>query len=152
VRVLAEVHRTDGYPVNWPAKPEPWLSAGVQLGTWVAELGERVVGHVGLSLAGEGDLAAALWSRQRGSTPDRTAVVGRLFVSPAARGHRIGARLMEQAIAEARRHGLHPVLDVVSSNTAATALYGRLGWERLGTVEQQWGTLPVTIHCYAAPS
>lgn len=57
VRVLAEVHRRDGYPVNWPARPGEWLSQETALGSWVAELHGRVTGHVSLSRSAEGDLA-----------------------------------------------------------------------------------------------
>src|SRR5688500_18842955 len=39
-----------------------------------------------------------------------------------ARGHGIGARLIGRAVGEAQRRGLHPVLDVVRSDTAPVAL------------------------------
>ncbi|MEU6554227.1 GNAT family N-acetyltransferase [Streptomyces sp. NPDC046915] len=153
MRVLAEVHRRDGYPVNWPDQPAEWLSSGALLGSWVAELEGRVVGHVSLSQGGDGDLAPTLWSQRTGATRGATAVVGRLFVAPQARGHRIGAQLIGQAVEEAQQRGLHPVLDVVACGTAAAALYERLGWELMATVEQQWSPCQkVAIHCYAAPS
>ncbi|OIJ88732.1 GNAT family N-acetyltransferase [Streptomyces sp. MUSC 14] len=153
MRVLEEVHRRDGYPVNWPGQPDQWLSQASLLGAWVAELGGRLVGHVSLSRGGEGDLAPGLWSERNGTSRDLTAVVSRLFVAPRTRGHGIGALLIGRAVAQARRHGLHPVLDVVASDTAAAALYERLGWELLATVEQRWGpSQTVTVHCYAAPS
>lgn len=151
--MLAEVHRRDGYPVNWPDRPREWLSHASPLGTWVAGLGGRVVGHVGLSRSGEGDLAPGLWSERNGTSEERTAVVSRLFVAPRARGHGIGALLIGRAVEEARGRGLHPVLDVVASDTAAAALYERLGWERLATVEQRWSPSQlVAVHCYAAAS
>lgn len=79
-------------------------------------------------------------------------MISRLFVAPSARGHRIGAALMTRATAQARTRGLHPVLDVVATDTAAAALYERLGWQLLGTVNQQWSpTQTVAVHCYAAP-
>lgn len=79
------------------------------------------------------------------------AVVSRLFVAPQARGHGIGALLMSRAMEEAQRRGLHPVLDVVTSDTAAVALYERLGWELMATVEQRWSPhQTVAIHRYAA--
>ncbi|MEV5759876.1 GNAT family N-acetyltransferase [Streptomyces tendae] len=153
VRVLAEVHARDGYPVNWPDQPGEWLSRGSLLGSWVAELEGVLVGHVGLSRGGEGDLAPTLWSERNGATPGTTAVVSRLFVAPWARGRRTGALLIGRAVEEARRHGLHPVLDVVASDTAAAALYERLGWELMATVERQWSPhQTVAIRCYAAPS
>lgn len=151
VRALAEVHTHDGYPVNWPDRPARWLAPRSQLAAWVAELDGRVVGHAGLSRGAAGDVAAALWGRRRGADAEQAAVVGRLFVAPAARGRGIGALLMAQVEAEARRRGLHPVLDVVASDTAAVALYERLGWELLDSVEQQWSPeQTVTVRCYAA--
>lgn len=154
MRVLAEVHRRDGYPVNWPARPGTWLSqVSGALGAWVAELDGRVVGHVGLSRGSDGDLAPGLWSERNGTSAEPAAVVGRLFVDPEARGHGIGALLMDRVTTEARYRGLHPVLDVVASDTAAAALYERLGWTRMATVEQRWSVSQlVTIHCYAAAS
>ncbi|CAG6396350.1 GNAT family N-acetyltransferase [Streptomyces cocklensis] len=153
VRSLGEVHRGDGYPVNWPDRPAQWLAPPAQLAAWVAELDGRVVGHAGLSRSEEGDAAAALWNRRGGAGAGEAAVVGRLFVALAARGHGIGALLMAQVVAEAREHGLHPVLDVVASDSSAVALYERLGWELLGTVEQRWSPQQtVTVRCYAAGS
>ncbi|MGW2270244.1 GNAT family N-acetyltransferase [Streptomyces yangpuensis] len=151
VRVLAEVHEQDGYPVNWPEQPGAWLTPSSLFASWVAELDGRVVGHVGLSWSSAGDAAPGLWSARAGVGVDATAVVSRLFVAPAARGHGVGALLMARAVAEARERGVHPVLDVVASDTAAAALYERLGWQLLATVEQQWGPEQrVTVRCYAA--
>ncbi|WFB10851.1 GNAT family N-acetyltransferase [Streptomyces sp. LX-29] len=151
VRLLAEVHQGDGYPVNWPERPEEWLSRASSLGAWVAALDGRLAGHISLSHSGEGDLAPGLWSERNGTGPERAAVVGRLFVAPRARGHGLGALLIDRAVRESRSHGLHPVLDVVASDTAAAALYERLGWRRMATVEQQWDPRrTVAVHCYAA--
>jgi GNAT superfamily N-acetyltransferase len=151
VRILAEVHRSGGYPVNWPARPGEWLTQASELGGWIAERDGRVAGHVGLSLSADGDVAPVLWSERNGTPREQAAVVGRLFVAPQARGHGIGALLMGRVVEEARHRGLHPVLDVVASDTAAVALYERLGWTRLATVEQRWSASQlVTVHCYSA--
>lgn len=152
VHVLAEVHEHDCYPVNWPAAPDAWLTPPSLLDAWVAELHGRIAGHVVLSRSGAEDAAPGLWSARTGAGQDTTAVISRLFVAPSARGHRIGAALMAHATTQARSRGLHPVLDVLSSDTAAAALYERLGWQLLGTVEQRWSpTRTVTVRCYAAP-
>lgn len=83
---------------------------------------------------------------------EETAVVSRLFVSPTARGHGIGTLLMARAVQEAKARAAHPVLDVLVSDTSAVALYERLGWSLLATVEQQWGPdRTAIVHCYAAP-
>ncbi|WP_435886448.1 GNAT family N-acetyltransferase [Streptomyces hirsutus] len=151
VRVLAEVHEHDGYPVNWPALPGAWLTPPSLVASWVAELHGRVAGHIGLSRSDAGDAAPGLWSARTGTGTDATAVVNRLFVAPWARGHGIGALLMARAVTESKARGLHPVLDVVASDTAAAALYERLGWQLLATVEQQWSPeQKVAVRCYAA--
>ncbi|MFJ2771682.1 GNAT family N-acetyltransferase [Streptomyces sp. NPDC087300] len=153
VELLAEVHEGDGYPVNWPADPADWLAGRAPLGAWVAELDGRIVGHVRLSRVGADDVAPVLWSERAGVAVDASAVVSRLFVSPGARGHGIGALLMARIGREALGRGLHPVLDVVSTDSPAVVLYERLGWELLDVVEREWGPgNRVALRCYAAPS
>ncbi|WP_431961812.1 GNAT family N-acetyltransferase [Actinacidiphila sp. bgisy160] len=151
VGVLAAVHDRDGYPVDWPAAPAAWLR-GAAFAAWVAESAGAVVGHVVLTPGTGSDAAPGLWSAREGVPARATAVVGRLFVAPGARGLGIGALLMAAAVEEARLRGLHPVLDVVASDTAAAALYERLGWTLLATVEQRWGPdRTVAVRAYAAP-
>ncbi|MEU8434961.1 GNAT family N-acetyltransferase [Streptomyces sp. NPDC029216] len=152
VQVLAAVHERDGYPVNWPDRPGDWLTQPTPLSAWVAELDGRVAGHVRLSRSDDGDIAPGLWSARAGASRATTAVISRLFVAPAARGHGLGALLLARAVQDATDRGLHAVLDVVTSDTAATALYERLGWTLLGTAEQRWTPQQtVTVRCYAAP-
>ncbi|MFC8829630.1 GNAT family N-acetyltransferase [Streptomyces sp. NPDC057137] len=156
VRVLAEVHESDGYPVNWPQDPAGWLtppgSPPESPAAWVALLDGRIVGHSCLSPARPGDAAPDIWSGRTGMGPEQTAVVSRLFVSPKARGHGIGALLLTETVREARGRGLHPVLDVVTSDRAAAALYERQGWTLMATGEQRWGPdQTVQVHCFAAP-
>ncbi len=79
-------------------------------------------------------------------------MVNRLYVSPAARGHGAGAPLPAEAVAPARALGLRAVPDVAAHDTAATALYERLGRHRMATVAQDWGPHGlVDVHCCAAP-
>lgn len=152
VEALADVHVADGYPTNWPEEPSDWLTGGMLLGAWVAELDGRVVGHVALCRSTADDVAPALWSARENVAVEKTAVVSRLFVAPGARGHRIGARLLARVVTEAGKLGAHPVLDVVASDTSATALYERTGWRFLGTGRQHWSPRQVvTVRCYAAP-
>ncbi|MET4921063.1 GNAT family N-acetyltransferase [Streptomyces sp. PSRA5] len=152
VRVLAEVHDSDGYPVNWPQDPAGWLAPPESRAAWVALLDGRIVGHVCLSRARPGDTAPGIWSERTGNSPEKTAVVSRLFVSPGARGHGIGALLLTGTVREARERGLRPVLDVVTSDRAAAALYERQGWTLMGTDEQRWGPdRTVQVHCFVAP-
>ncbi|TFI21529.1 GNAT family N-acetyltransferase [Streptomyces sp. 4R-3d] len=152
VRVLAEVHDNDGYPVNWPQDPADWLAPAESPAAWVALLDDRIAGHVCLSHARPGDTAPEHWSSRTGLSPADTAVVSRLFVSPKARGQGIGALLLTELVRDARGRGLHPVLDVVTSDRRAAALYERQGWTLMATGEQRWGPdETVRVHCYAAP-
>jgi ribosomal protein S18 acetylase RimI-like enzyme len=155
VRVLATVHERNSYPLNWPTEPAGWLTPRSLLAVWVAEGedcedgedGQGIIGHIVLSRSEGGDAAPGLWNR------GPTAVINRLYVDPAARGRGVGAALMERALAEAELRSLHPVLDVASTDTAAAALYERLGWTLLAAdVEQEWGPGQwVKVRCYAAP-
>ncbi|MFD3521631.1 GNAT family N-acetyltransferase [Streptomyces sp. NPDC058653] len=158
VRVLADVHASDGYPVDWPRDPAEWLAppdsadSPDSLGAWVALLDGTLVGHVCLSAARPGDTAPGLWAGRHGTGPERSAVVSRLYVSPKARGHGIGALLLAETLRASRGLGLHPVLDVVTSDRSAAALYERQGWTLLATGEQRWGPdRTVQVHSYAAP-
>ncbi|KQX78286.1 GNAT family N-acetyltransferase [Streptomyces sp. Root1310] len=146
VAVLTLVHTHSGYPVDLPERPAAWLTPAALLAAWVAERDGRILGHVGLCGAGEADLSASLWDGR--AAP---AVISRLYVSPEARGHGVGAALLARAVGAARARDLHPVLDVVAGDPAVS-FYERLGWRLLGTADQQWGpTRTVSVHGYAAP-
>jgi ribosomal protein S18 acetylase RimI-like enzyme len=147
VAVLSAVHRADGYPTIWPDDPASWLGTDAECRAWVAEREGRIVGHVALVRPAADDVAPTLL--RHGSA----VVVSRLFVDPAARGLRVGARLLARATDAAHARGTLTVLDVVTNDTAAIALYERLGWTFLGTGRQHWspGT-SVTVRCYAAPA
>ncbi|MEI8408331.1 MULTISPECIES: hypothetical protein [unclassified Kribbella] len=44
---LRDVHELAGYPVNWPADPQAWLTPPGILGAWVITTDDgRVAGHV----------------------------------------------------------------------------------------------------------
>lgn len=144
-RILAEVHRRDGYPMRWPADPGRFLAHPDFLGAWVAVVDGRLAGHVALSEPGPGDAAPALLG---GSA----AMVSRLFVASAFRGRGVGAALLEHAAREAYQRGLHPVLDVLAANSGPVAFYEHLGWRLLGIAEAQWGQDRVTVRGYAGPA
>jgi ribosomal protein S18 acetylase RimI-like enzyme len=134
---LAVVHATDGYPSRWPADPYAWLLPDAE--AWVAELDGAVVGQALL---------------KTGRDPG-TALLGRLFVTPAGRGHRFGERLIAAALAAAAERELAVTLEVVDSGTAAIALYRRLGWQHTGTGPAPWlrpEDEPLTVHYFAAPA
>ncbi|MFB7583992.1 GNAT family N-acetyltransferase [Streptomyces hydrogenans] len=151
VRLLREIHERDGYPVSWPERPAAWITPPTFLGAWVAELDGRVVGHVGLAGARPDDGAPAEWSDRTGQDASVCAVVNRLYVARSARGRDLGALLLAEAVAAARGRGLRAVLDVAAHDTAAVALYERLGWQLLAEVEQEWGPHGmVPVRCYAS--
>ncbi|WP_348542014.1 GNAT family N-acetyltransferase [Streptomyces sp. MJP52] len=147
--LLRAVHERDGYPLDRPADPAAWLTPPSLRSAWVAERDGTVVGHAALCLPGADDVAPGRFGDDGLA---RTAVVNRLFVSPAARGLGVGAALLGRLTEEAAAAGLHPVLDVVATDTAAVALYERLGWRHLGDAVRWWGPdRAVTLRCYAAP-
>ncbi|MFF2923379.1 GNAT family N-acetyltransferase [Streptomyces celluloflavus] len=130
VAILAEVHTHSGYPHHWPADPARWLTPDGLTGAWVAEAAGAVVGHV------------TLCGRE----------VSRLYVGPAARGRGLGGQLLRGVEQEAAARGLRPVLEVKTTDTAAIALYERLGWLRRSTGREEWETGEVVeVHHYEAP-
>ncbi|MGL5829446.1 MAG: GNAT family N-acetyltransferase [Angustibacter sp.] len=127
---LVEVHAIDGYPVEGVDNPLAWLDLPNAIGTWTADLDGRPVGHVALTEPGPGDEAPRLFAEQHGSEP--TAVLGRLFVSPTARGQGLAEQLVRTAMDAAATAGRRAVLDVMRKDRAAIRLYQRLGWSALG--------------------
>lgn len=133
-RALVAVHREDGYPVEGVDDPEAWLCLDGQLGAWTAALDGEPVGHVAMTTPGPGDGAAAVLHRQTGIELDQLAVVGRLFVSPEARGNGLARRLMDMVENEAGQRSLTLVLDVMEKDRAAIGLYESRGWRRIGSM------------------
>ena len=150
VRLLADVHRVDGYPTYWPEDPTGWLSPNGMLGSWVADSEGRVVGHVALAAVRPGP-AADIWSEAAGVPRARLGSTSRLFVAKAARGAGIGSALLDAACAEAVGRGLRPVLDVVETNGEAIRLYERRGWRRVHS--EPWADArddELTLHYYVS--
>ena len=152
VAVLAEVHRHDRYPLNWPSDPVGWLSPPGVLHAWVAEMSAgavvgqgTVVGHVAgvAHVAGVGHGAVVghvAVHRPEPGTGLGTAEVSRLFVAPTARGHQVGAELLGQARSWATAHRIALTLEIVdeSRSAPAIALYERTGWRHVDTVTATW--------------
>ncbi|MEH0985563.1 GNAT family N-acetyltransferase [Micromonospora sp. CPCC 205556] len=129
--VLADVHRLDRYPLNWPADPHRWLSPDNALHAWVAETGSStVVGHVAVHRASSATDPA--------SAP--VAEVSRLFVAPAARRHNVATRLLHHTRQWATEHQLGLTLHIVDHprSAAAIALYERSGWQHTHTATAAW--------------
>ncbi|MFG1840694.1 GNAT family N-acetyltransferase [Micromonospora sp. NPDC049175] len=144
VAALAEVHRVDGYPLNWPADPHRWLREPHPARAWVAiaadagsdagtdtdsGTGAAVVGHVAVH---------RLPGPANGLPARPTAEVARLFVVPAARGLALGGALLERARQWASARGTDLVLDVTTGDAAAITLYERTGWRCTGVSTAPW--------------
>ncbi|RQX15077.1 GNAT family N-acetyltransferase [Micromonospora ureilytica] len=127
VAALAEVHRVDGYPLNWPADPHRWLREPHPARAWVAiDADAAVVGHVAVH-------------RISGQVDGRpTAEVARLFVVPKARGLALGSALLNRARQWADKRATDLVLELAGDGTAAAALYERAGWRCVGTSTAPW--------------
>ncbi|WP_405734694.1 GNAT family N-acetyltransferase [Streptomyces sp. NBC_01537] len=139
VEALSAVHRTDAYPVNWPADPGRWLTPDGLLEAWVAVAGPEVFGHVAITCAAAGQSAS----------------VARLFVTSQARRRGVAGALLDAARASAVARGLRLVLEVEDGGRAAIAFYERRGWRRVGTAESDWTTADgrtALMHTYAAPA
>ncbi|WP_020387794.1 GNAT family N-acetyltransferase [Kribbella catacumbae] len=122
VRLLAEVHKSGGYPVNWPADPAAWLTPENALGSWVLTLDGEIAGH--LIVTAEG--------------PDE-ALVERLFVDPRRTRAGLGRRLLEHAVAFAEKQGRQLALEVVDNHGAAISFYRNAGWRESGRTPIDWG-------------
>jgi GNAT superfamily N-acetyltransferase len=151
VRVAGVVHELDGYPAYLATDIRTFLVSSDALAAWVAEHNGRVVGHVALhrhTLPAVMDIAGAAL----GLPADRMGVVARLLVDPVARHLGAGLRLLDTATAEARAHGLWPILDVCSHFLPAISLYERRGWTRAGSVDLTFGDVEIEEVVYLGPA
>jgi GNAT superfamily N-acetyltransferase len=100
---------------GWPGPGE---------GIWIAESGSEPVGSVTLSDQGEG-----------------LARLGHVVLAPEARGHGLGRRLVEGALARARKARYARVeLTTFSELTTAARIYRAAGFERVSSDEcSPWG-------------
>lgn len=108
----------------------------------------QVIGHVAVTPfhrnAREDDWAAA------GCTVENSGHVGRLFVSPEAHGLGAGKALMKAVMDYAVEKGKRLCIYVVTKDVAATKLYERLGWRRIGMETYQgWDNWMYVWHGWA---
>ncbi|MDG4781075.1 GNAT family N-acetyltransferase [Micromonospora sp. WMMD961] len=130
VAALAEVHRVDRYPLNWPADPRRWLRQPRPADAWVAVDDTSIVGHVAVH---------RVVPARAGTPPARpTAEVARLFVVPRARGSALGGALLDRVRQWASARRIDLSLEVTSDGAAAAALYERTGWRYAGTSTAPW--------------
>lgn len=136
VALLRTAHEVSGYPSVWPEDAAGWLTPASLVGAWVAETGGLITGHVALV---QGARAQCLL-RTTGLNPGQLGSIARLFVDPAVRRQGLARALLEVATAQARDHGLQPVLNVMADGHAAIALYERSGWKLAGSQPATWTT------------
>lgn len=140
VQALAAVHRTSGYPTNWPVDPAWWLTPPGTIEAWTARAGEMpIAGHM------------VLRQLPAGTTGEGAAEVSRLFVSPGARRQGIALALLQKAMNWAAANEVDLTLEVTDHLRAAIALYERLGFRLADTKPANWTTpdgQPVTLHQY----
>ncbi|MDQ4091534.1 MAG: GNAT family N-acetyltransferase [Actinomycetota bacterium] len=127
------VQELDGYPGRPPKDFRAFMRSSDALSTWVAEYDGAIAGHVALSPS---DFPVVVKTAARALDVDISAlaVVARLIVDPRRRRAGVGRALLETAAADARRRGLHPVLDVVTRFDPAVAFYRSCGWRNAGEV------------------
>ena len=127
------------------------MSSSDALSAWVAEYGGAFAGHVAMhrqSLPVVMETAA----RALDMDPSQLSVVARLIVDPSTRRSGVGRALLEAAAADARRRGLHPILDVATHYDAAIALYESCGWRNAGEVTMVFGDgTELQSYVYLAP-
>jgi GNAT superfamily N-acetyltransferase len=131
VELLALTHREQGYPVNAAYVRVDFLASPGEIGAWVAEDDDQLVGHVAL-LRPTG-VSAPLWRAATDRDDDGIAVVSRLF----SRARGAGSELLASAVQAARDAGRVPVLEV-ERDSAAYGFYLRRGWHGVGEVRQHW--------------
>jgi ribosomal protein S18 acetylase RimI-like enzyme len=118
VSLLLEVHAQDGYPLEWPADPQAWLSGDRQVGAWIACRAQAICGHVALTRPRPG-AAASAWARTLQVHEADLLCISLLFVAPQARGRGTGNRLLDTALAEAQARGAAAALEVITLNRQA---------------------------------
>jgi GNAT superfamily N-acetyltransferase len=129
VDVLRRVHKTNSYPINWPADPVGWLSEADE--AWVALQDGRIAGHIGLV-------------HGRARSPD---TVERFFVDPDSERVGLGRALLEHAV----RHSRSATLELVVADNGARAqrLYEATGWVEQHREVIDWGgSLAATVIRY----
>ncbi|MGW9555461.1 N-acetyltransferase family protein [Nocardiopsis sp. NPDC055551] len=145
---LREVHAKDGYPVEGVDDALGWLTPPGLTAAWVAELDGKAVGHVLVSEPHD-EAAVMLW-KEKSDQP--VYVLARLFVTPAARGHRLGGKLTEAAMQWAQERGHRLVLDVMEKDQKAIRLYENLDWARLAAIQHDVAGTSIPAQAYVSPS
>ncbi|KAH8777579.1 acyl-CoA N-acyltransferase [Diaporthe sp. PMI_573] len=153
--VLKAVYAEKDYPVDGPScfdallNPPPdevlhTITAVLRPTDPDGDVDQPIVGHAMIMspTAGGGLSLASKMHLEGGGTMENHAVLSRFFVSPAAQARGIGAKMLEEAVAWARRQGKRLVLEVLEKDEGAVRLYDRARWVRVGedVFTSKWGT------------
>jgi GNAT superfamily N-acetyltransferase len=141
--LLLEQQPSSGYPLRdpLPFPVEKFLHRDDADAAWVAELAGRPVGHVCRTRARPGDDASVesdACARAHVCPVEDLGWVSSLFVGLEGRGLGIGRRLLEAVVADLRRAGLRPCLEVVPVHDVALRLYTASGWQEVARVRPPW--------------
>jgi len=152
VRLVTDIHRTDGYPQPLPADPAAFVTPSYETVAWVAESDGRIIGHVALHHPAL-DPTLQVAQRVTGLSPNRLALVARLLVDPTRRRLGVGRQLLAAATGHAASLGQRAVLDVFRDAGAPIALYEAAGWIRVDalTLAVDDGT-SLQLWVYLAPT
>jgi GNAT superfamily N-acetyltransferase len=139
VDLLAAQQPETSYPQRWPLPfpPEEFIVRPGEIAAWVAVEDDTIVGHVSVTELTGGRMADE-WVAATGRPADGLGEVSVLFVAGGRRGGGLGGVLLDTALAEIRRRGLTPMLDVVGDETEAGWFYRRRGWHTVGTARPPW--------------
>jgi GNAT superfamily N-acetyltransferase len=152
VRLVTEIHCTDGYPQPLPADPAAFVTPSYETVAWVAESDGRIIGHVALHHPAL-DPTLQVAQRVTGLSANRLALVARLLVDPTRRRLGVGRHLLAVATGHAASLGQRAVLDVFRDAGAPIALYEAAGWIRVDalTLAADDGT-SLQLWVYLAPT
>ncbi|GAA1760878.1 GNAT family N-acetyltransferase [Nocardioides hankookensis] len=136
VEVLVEQQPSSQYPIRWPLPipVEDFLVRPGEERAWVAEVDDRVVGHVAVYELG-GPLRDDF---VRGAGRDDLAELAVLFVALDVIGTGVGGRLIDTAVDWIRSTGRIPVLDVVPVHDRALRVYEHRGWRVIGEARPEF--------------
>lgn len=148
VAVLHRVRAADpNYPPPTDAEDSPtslsrWLldEGGSYLSRWAALVGDRVVGHVSVSLPHDYILKFLRSIEYQLTKIDQLCEVTKFFVDPTVQRLGVGSRLFFQACQFASQERRTPVLAVVDTSVDARHFYRHSGMEDLGVFEGFHGT------------
>jgi ribosomal protein S18 acetylase RimI-like enzyme len=132
VELVRRLRDNDGYPAFMPHDDfASFLTSSNTTSAFVAFVGDRLVGHV-MTRTSSAPASTELITSRLALDPDRLGFVARLMVDPSARRRGIASALLAIAARALRDQGRVVVLDVLTKDLGAIALYEHEGWRSLG--------------------